>query len=58
MGGNLEKRLVICTSTIFFLIFVQSHRKEEQGTIVKIKAHPTQGLPPERIAGQACGTIK
>lgn len=54
----MEKWTAESTTSDFFLIFVQSRSKVEVETIVKIKAHPTQGLPPERIAGQALGIIQ
>jgi len=46
------------TSTDFFLIFVQSRLGVKEIKNVKIKAHPTQGLPPGQFAGQAFGIIQ
>jgi len=54
----VEKWGGLLTSTDIFLIFVQSRMKVKEEISVKLQAHPTQGLPPERIAGQALGIIQ
>jgi hypothetical protein len=42
----------------FFSIFVESRGIAMKEPSVVIEAHPTQGLPPELVAGQAFGIIQ
>ena len=44
--------------TGFFSIFVQSRGNAMKVISAVIEAHPTQGLPPELVAGQALGIIQ
>ena len=46
------------SSYLFFSIFVHPVDLAMHEHSVKIEAHPTQGLPPERIAGHALGIIQ